>query len=90
MDGITGVGGGGKWAGFVRPLTPEAHADERLGSLQVMVLDAWLQLHRRHLPAVHTINLRRTRRSKDAVVILVRILIRIQSEQEPVRKINEI
>ena len=58
MDGVTGVGGGGKWAGFVQPLTPEAHADECLGGLQVMILDARLQLHGRHLPDVHIVNLR--------------------------------
>ena len=60
MDGVTGVGGGGQWARFVRPLTPEAHADERLGGLQVVILDARLQLHGRHLPAVHSVNLRTT------------------------------
>lgn len=59
MDGVTGVGGGRQWAGFVRPLTPEAHADERLSGLQVVVLHARLQLHGRHLPAVHTVNLRK-------------------------------
>lgn len=39
LDRVTGVRGGRQWAGLVRPLTPEAHADERFGSLQVMVLD---------------------------------------------------
>lgn len=62
MDGVTGVGGGGQWAGLVRPLTPEAHADEGLGGLQVVVLDARLQLHGRHRPAVHAVNLRMTRK----------------------------
>lgn len=73
MDGVTGVGGGGQWARFMRPLTPEAHADERLGSLQVVILDARLELHGRHLPAVHLVNLRKTKKTRR---------IRIQSKHE--------
>lgn len=69
MDGVTGVGGGGQGAGFVRPLTPEAHADERLGGLQVVVLDVRLQLHGRR-PAVHTVNLMKNRTSKDVKINL--------------------
>lgn len=59
MDGVTGVGGGGQRAGLVQPLTPEAHADERLGSLQVVVLNTRFQFH-----GVHVVKLRTSRRSK--------------------------